>query len=409
MSMPKTKRPRRRGKGSLQSYATKGGVRWRFQIWIPVDPEQPELGDKKFSKGGFTTSDDADDAMQEALRKRRNDERFHGSVPTLEKYGTDWLDSLTLEASTMLGYRRQFKNYLLPHLGAKPVDKITGPAIGKLYKLLRERGGRDGAPLSANTVNKTSITLAAILDAAMADGFITKNPARLKKIVKAPTGRDIRAEKTEMVTWTAEQLRAFLDWNRDVYNDELHVLWLTLAHTGMRRGEAIALQWRDIDFAAGRISIRRAADSTTRERTKIPKSGSARVIDADSGLLDALKKHKAERGTIALDYARPGAFIFGHHDDGRMRSPVLITNRWKRRTEAAQKAIADLPHIPLHSLRHTHASLLLQLGESPKVVQERLGHASISITMDIYSHVNPTMQRAAADRFAALLRQGLAP
>ena len=403
------RRYRRRGRGSLQSYTTKAGVRWRFQIWIPIDPEQPELGDKKYSRGGYLKSDDADEAMQEALQKRRNDERFHGTVPTLETYGADWLDSLSLEPSTMLGYRRQFRNYLVPHLGAKPVDKITSPAIGKLYKTLRESGGRDGAPLSANTVNKTSITLAAILDAAMAEGFIVKNPARIKKIVKAPTGRDIRAEKSEMVTWTAEQLRAFLEWNRDIYEDEMYPLWLTLAHTGMRRGEAIALQWRDIDFAAGRISIRRAADSTTRDRTKVPKSGAARVIDADAMLLTALKAHKSERGSIALDYARPGAFVFGHHDDGRMRSPVLITNRWKRRTAAAQKIIADLPHIPLHSLRHTHASLLLQLGESPKVVQERLGHASISITMDIYSHVNPTMQRAAADRFAALMETGSTP
>ena len=75
-----------------------------------------------------------------------------------------------------------------------------------------------------------------------------------------------------------------------------------------------------------------------------------------------------------------------------------------RRTTAAAKVLQDLPHIPLHGLRHTHATLLLQIGESPKVVQERLGHASISITMDIYSHVNPTIQRAAADRFAALLQ-----
>ncbi|GAB2562871.1 tyrosine-type recombinase/integrase [Leucobacter ruminantium] len=396
------KRSRRRGKGSLQSYTTKAGLRWRFQLWIPIDPEQPELGEKKYSRGGFATSDEADDAMQEAILKRKNDEKFHGVTPTLAEYGADWLDALTLEPSTMKGYRRQFNNYLVPHLGAKPLDKITGPAVGKLYKLLRERGGKDGAPLSANTVNKTSITLAAILDAAMEDGFIVKNPARLKKIVKAPTGRDIRAEREEMVTWTAEQLKAFIEWDRDVYEDELFPLWFTLARTGMRRGEALALQWRDLDFKSGRISIRRAADSATRGRTKVPKSGGARVIDADAQLMTTLKTLKSTRGGIALDLARPTAFIFGH-DDGRLRDPVLISNRWIRRMAAANKALPDLPRIPLHALRHTHATLLLQLGESPKVVQERLGHASISITMDIYSHVNPTMQRAAADRFAALL------
>ena len=397
------KRSRRRGRGSLQSYETKAGTRWRFQIWIPVDPELPELGEKKYSRGGFVTDDDADEAMQDALKKRRNDERFHGRVPTLAEYGQDWLDALTLEPSTMLGYRRQFNNYIQPHIGTKPLDKITAPAIGKLYKMLRERGGKDYRPLSANTVNKTSITLAAILDAAMEDGFIVKNPARMKKTVKAPTGRDIRAERSEMQTWTAEQLKAFLEWDRDVFNDELHPLWLTLSRTGMRRGEALGLQWRDLDHKNNRIAIRRAVDSATRDRTKTPKSGSARVIDADQALMAALKSLKATRGLLALDLARDTAYIFGN-DEGRLRDPVLVTNAWRRRVAGAQKVIEDLPHIPLHGLRHTHATLLLQLGESPKVVQERLGHGSISITMDIYSHVNPTMQRAAADRFAELLQ-----
>lgn len=399
------RRARRRGKGSLQSYQTKAGQRWRFQIWIPIDPEDPDLGEKKFSRGGFEDADAADDAMQEALRKRKNDEKFHGSVPTLGEYGAEWLDSLSLEASTMLGYRRQFNNYLVPHLGEKPIDKITGPAIGKLYKLLRDSGGKDGAPLSANTVNKTSITLAAILDAALEDGFLNKNPARLKKIVKAPKGKDIRAERTEMVTWSASELKAFLDWNRDTYGDEHYELWLTLANTGMRRGEAIALQWKDVDFAGARISVRRAADSTTRDRTKTPKSGKPRVIDVDEQLLTALKSRKALRGSLALDLARPTAYIFGH-DDGRLRSPVLITNRWLRRTIAARKVLTDLPHIPLHGLRHTHATLLLEAGVPLKVVQERLGHASIAITADLYSHVTQTMQRSAVEKFAAMMQFG---
>lgn len=398
------KRSRRRGRGSLLPYMTKAGERWKFQIYVPVDPSDDSQGMKRLTRGGYASMEEADEALSEALLKRKNDEQFHGSVPTLKKYGEEWLDALTLQPSTMLGYRRQFQNYIVPHLGNRPLDKIIGPSIGKLYKLLRERGGKDGAPLSANTVNKTSITLAAILDSAMEDGLINKNPARLKKIVKAPTGRDIRAEREEMVTWTAEQLRAFLDWNRDKYKDELFPLWFTLARTGMRRGEVLALQWRDIDFQSGKISIRRAADSAAKGETKVTKSGKARVIDADAQLLAELKKLKALRGTLSLDLARPNAFLFSY-DDGRLRDPAVVSNRWKRRTTAAGKVIEDLPHIPLHGLRHTHATLLMMLGESPKVVQERLGHASIQITLDLYSHVMPTMQKAAADKFSALLDQ----
>lgn len=377
------KRSRRRGKGSLQKYETKAGNRWRYQIWVPIDPADPELGEKKFSRGSFLTSGDADEAMQEALKKRKNDEKFHNSIPSLAVYGAEWLDSLDLEPSTIKGYRRQFNNYIVPHLGRQPLDKITAPAIGKLYRMLRERGGKDGTPLSANTVNKTSITLAAILDAAMLDNFTSRNPARVDKIVKAPKGSQIRAEREEMITWTAEQLKQFLTWSRDVYQDEMYQLWLTLAHTGMRRGEALALQWRDIDFKANRISVRRAADSATRGRVKVPKSGKSRVIDVDTHLLQALKALKALRGSLSLDLARPSAFVFGH-DDGRLRDPVLISNRWKRRTTAAAKHIPDLPHIPLHGLRHTHATLLLEANEPLKVISERLGHGSISITGDIY-------------------------
>lgn len=397
------KRSRRRGKGSLQSYQTKAGARWRFQIWIPIDPEQPELGDKKFSRGGFTSADEADDAMQDALRKRKNDETFYGSIPTLSTYAADWLAGLSLEESTLRGYRRQVNNYIIPSLGTKPLDKLTGPAIKKLYKKLRESGGKGGAPLGANTIAKTAVNLTAILDSAVEDGYITRNPARHKDVVRdAPKAKDIRREQPEMEVWDADQLRSFLTWNREAYKDPWHVMWLTFARTGMRRGEVVALQWRDLDFKAGRISIRRATDSAKTGKTKLPKSGRSRVIDADALLMSELKAFKATRGAIALDLARPDSFIFGD-DDGRLKNPQFVSKAWARRMKQARKVYSDLPEIGVHGLRHTHATLLFQIGETPKVVSERLGHGTISITMDIYQAVLPSMQRAAADRFAELL------
>lgn len=396
------RRSRRRGKGSLQKYMTKAGERWRFQIWIPIDPEDPDAGQKKYSRAGFKTMAEAYDAQDEALKKRERDEQFHGAVPTIKQYGQEWLDSLHLQRSTLIGYQRQFDNYIVPEFGNKPIDKITAPAIGRFYRKLRECGGKDGAPLSANTVNKVSIELSAIFEAAMHDGYIVKNPAKLKKITNPPVGREIRAERPEMVTWTAVELNSFLSWSRDEYKDEYYELWLTLARTGMRRGEAVALQWRDLDFKKGKISIRRAADPAVKGGVKVPKSGTARVIDADNFLVDVLKRHRVERAEISLNYARPEAFVFGDIH-GNMRSTLNVSKRWSTRVKQAQGAITDLPKIQLHGLRHTHATLLLELGESPKVVQERLGHSSIAITMDIYSHVTPTMQRSAVDRFSALL------
>lgn len=392
---------RRTGQGSLQKYETKAGTRWRYQIRVPLDPENPELGSKKISKGGFNDQYEANEALSSAVAKRGRQEKFHGTIPTFAEYGSDWIDSLYLQQSTIQGYRRQLDNYLIPHLGQKPIDKITAPAIGKLYKMLLERGGKDGASLSANTVNKTSITLASILDAAVEEGYLNRNPARLKKIVKAPTGRDIRAEKEEMQTWSREHLQSFLNWTLNVYRDEYHPLWLTLANTGMRRGEAVALQWQDIDFKNKRIAIKRAADPAVKQKTKKPKSGLTRVVDVDDQLLDALKKLRSVRGSISLDLARPNRFIFGN-DQGELRNPLQVSKRWTVRVRQAQEAGLDLPTISLHGLRHTHATLLLELEVPPKVVQERLGHSSIVITLDLYSHVTPTLQKSAVERFSAL-------
>ena len=151
---------------------------------------------------------------------------------------------------------------------------------------------------------------------------------------------------------------------------------------------------------SGRISIRWAADVTTRNVAKTTKTGSARVVEIDAATVDVLKTYKAERGSIALALARSDAYVFGN-DSGEIRSPNEVGRRWTYRVAKAQDAIKDLPRVTLKGLRHTHATLLLEMGEHPKVVQERLGHSTIATTMNIYSHVTPAMRRSAIDRLAA--------
>jgi integrase len=140
--------------------------------------------------------------------------------------------------------------------------------------------------------------------------------------------------------------------------------WRLLAATGMRRGEALAL-----DTVA------------------------------------ALRAYRADRGLLALDLVRNGALVLGH-PDGTHRHPERYSRRFMEQVAQARKALGEdlLPRIRLHDLRHTHATLLLAAGEPVKVVSERLGHASATITLTVYQHVHPGMGRQAADRFAALLR-----
>lgn len=399
---------RRRGIGSITSYKTKAGTRWRWQLRVPIDPLVAEAGTRLVGGGGFATAAEADDALTEAKRQQREHRIARNTPPRLGAYASQWADGLELEASTLQGYRKIIRNHIDPQLGRLPVNKITATRLAQHYRELLASGRRDkghvGEALSANSVRKVHVVLGAILDAAVDDGYVLTNQARRSRIVKAPTSSRIRAEAPEIEVWTAEQLAAFLAWDRDVYQDDLHALWVTIARTGMRRGEALALKWSDVNLVEGRISIRRAADFTARGVVKTTKTGQSRVVDIDPTLVTVLRAWKALRGSITLPFAKPGAWVFGTVD-GEMHVPKNITARWDVRVKAAQRtdALAELPHLSIKGLRHTHATILLEIGTAAKVVQERLGHSNIATTMNIYSHVTPTMQRDAVSRFAAAL------
>jgi integrase len=404
----KARRSRSRHAGSLAGYPTKAGQRWKFQIYALKDPEKPELGETRITRGGFKNLDEAQTALASALKKKAQKESFQGKVPTVAHYADHWVDGLRLQNSTIQGYRKIIRNHISPSLGELSLDKLTATMIAAHYRELEKSGRRDttglGKPLSANSVNKVHVVLGAILDAALDDGLIGANPARKKRTVNAPTGSQIRAHRPEITTWTGGDLHAFLTWNRDVLKDDLFPLWRTIAYTGMRRSEALALRWGDLNVASGRLSIRRAADVTIRNVAKSTKTGSSRVLDLDPETVGILKAYKAKRGAISLDLARADAYIFSN-DAGAIRSPNEVGRRWTFRVERAQAANSGLPWVTLKGLRHTHATLLLELGEHPKVVQERLGHSTITTTMNIYSHVTPTMQKAAVNRFAEHLDQ----
>lgn len=177
-----------------------------------------------------------------------------------------------------------------------------------------------------------------------------------------------------------------------------------IAQTGMRRSGAIALRWQDFDAGNQRIAVRRAADTATARAVKSTKTGSARVFDLSAEVVDALHAWKRLVAQVSFEHAKAGVYIFGN-PAGELRSPNEAGRRWRRRVLAAQQDMPDLPTVTLKGLRHTHVTLLLQAGVQPKVVQERLGHSTIAITMNIYSHVIPSMQRDAVDRLSAIMGQ----
>jgi integrase len=236
--------------------------------------------------------------------------------------------------------------------------------------------------------------------------LLVRNPAA-KAI--PPTAKEARPP--EMSPWTAQQLSAFLAWSRD--NSPLHAAWWLLAMTGMRRGELLALRWRDVDLDAGTIAIRRSVGvvrnkgegSEIREAdTKTDKS--RRVIDLDPATVAVLRAWKRERPAL------PGALVFSDLEGSHLH-PERFWRTFRATLARCAKPVKDgglgdsaPPMITIHDLRHTHASLLLSAGEPVKTVSERLGHASVTVTLAVYSHVMPGDQKRAADRFAALVARG---
>jgi integrase len=189
--------------------------------------------------------------------------------------------------------------------------------------------------------------------------------------------------------------------------------WHVLATTGMRRGEALALRWRDIDLDGSTISVRRSVGivrvkgegATVLEGPT--KTGKPRVVDIGPNTVALLRAYRRERAGLALQLAAADALVFGDIE-GRHLHPERFSRTFTEALARCRRELAEAgqeppPVIRLHDLRHTHATLLLSAGEPVKVVSERLGHSSAVVTMTVYAHVLPGGQRKAADRFDAML------
>jgi integrase len=275
----------------------------------------------------------------------------------------------------LASYRKNIRLHIDPHLGAQPVARLTGSMVDAWMRKLVASGRADGqGGLSARTVRYVYTILRSALGDSVKRGRLSVNPTD-----RATPPSPSEARPPEMQAWTAAELSRFLAW-ADAQDSDLGMGWRLLAATGMRRGEALALRWRDVDLDAGRLAVRRsvgvvkAKGAGERLVEGPPKTGRSRVVDLDAGTVAALRAYRAARGLLALDLVR----------DAALGEDLL-------------------PVIRLHDLRHTHATLLLADGVPVKVVSERLGHASATITLTVYQHVHPGMGREAADRFAALL------
>jgi integrase len=296
-------------------------------------------------------------------------------------------DGLTLEATA-----EQLRAELAE---AEHITKDT------LASLLRRSSPGDpqgaGRPqgLDRRTVNYVHTILHRAFKDAVRWGRLARNPADAADPPRA-------GQKSDGVhAWDAPTLRSFLDASRSS-GDRLHALWVLLATTGMRRGEAIGLRWSDVDLETGRL---RVVQTITQTRSTVtvgePKTARGRrSVALDASTVAVLRDHRRrmleERLLVGPDFADEG-LVF-HQPDGACLRPDAVSAMFLRRVHQY-----GLGRLTLHGLRHTWATLALEQGIHPRVVQERLGHSTIAITLGIYSHVAPTLHAEAAQLVADLV------
>lgn len=376
----------------MRGHIRKRGSKWCFVVDVGRDENGKRI---RRWHSGFKRRKDAERALAEALRRLDAGTYVAPSKLTLRDFLVDeWLPAIagTLRESTYESYAGNIRRHVVPAIGARRLQQVTPALLNSLYAELgreREVEGERREPLSPRTIRYVHTILRRALADAVRWNCIARNPAE-----HATPPRARQAPK--MQTWTAEQLRAFLE---HVRGDRLYAAWRLLATTGMRRGEVLGLTWDNVDLDAARVSIAETLIGARRRSTPKTDSG-RRNVALDPETVEALREHAQSQAEemAAMGPGYENSNLVFCNPDGRPLWPRSFSRMFERHVRAAA-----LPRIRLHDLRHTHATLALQAGVHPKVVQERLGHATIGITLDTYSHAIPAMQEDAAAQIAALI------
>lgn len=372
---------------------------WDAFSWsFVVDIAPPGFPRHQQRRGGFVTRAEAIEGMARLQVEMQEGTYVKPSRLTTGDYLNLWIQRVSREGSirptTAKAYEVAVRLHSVPYIGTIPLQQLTRANLRQLYASLRESGLRRGGPggLSPKGVHNVHLALHRALEDAVDDGLIKVNPATRAHRITPP--------RREMTSWSAVELHRFLEAVADLPS---FPLWRLAASTGMRRGELLGLRWTDIDLERGVLTVQR---QLLRNGHAIvigqPKTNAGRrSIYLDKTTISSLVEHRRRqaelRGLRTAQAQRMIDLVFCRAN-GQPHDPDVITNQFRRLILSL-----GMPRIRFHDLRHTHASLALQAEVHPKVVQERLGHASVKLTLDTYAHVLPPMHADAARRFSALV------
>lgn len=379
MAEKKKGRPKHRGIRGAGSVYRRDDGRWVGSFIVE------ETGKRRYMYGA--TQQEAYEKLQKAFQDQKQGTLASGPKEKVGDYLTRWLDihKVTLRIGTYKRYQDILDKDLIPALGHLTLQKLSAQHIQALYAQKIKAG------LSPRTLKTIHAVLRRALNQAVRWRLIPRNVCA---DVSIP-----RISKRKMQSLSMEQAKKLLEVSK---GSELKVFITLALMTGMRRGELLALRWSNVDFTMGSLSIDRSVGYITGygfvEDDPKTLSGN-RAIPLPRLVMDLLQQHHIDQLEVR---SKAGAnwqdnnLVFSTRR-GKYFSITLLYRQFNNVLKEA-----ELPHMRLHDLRHSAATILLALGVHPKIVQERLGHSQISMTMDTYSHVLPSMQQEATGRLDTL-------
>jgi integrase len=381
-----TRQPRRSG-----LIKERGKDTYLVRIYLGLDAQGKRRYLNKTIKG---KKKDAQAYINKTLTEINTGSFVEPSRLTVNEYLDRWLEGVArprVSRRTVDGYTALLERYIRKTLGQKRLDTLKPLDIQATYGEMLRRG------LSARVVRHTHSVLHNALKQAVKWGIIARNPSDLVDLPKVP--------HKEYRVLSPDEAKNFLQTANEMPKGLLFEFALL---TGMRPEEYLALQWADLDLERGTTQVRRALvchkQSWSFEQPKTAKS--RRTITLPLPLLRKLAAHKRKQaeGRLVIGSAWQALDLIFCSEYGTPLSIPNITYRYFR--PILQKA--GLPHVRLYDLRHSCATLLLIAEENPKVVSERLGHSTVVLTLDTYSHVLPTMQEKATKRLEKMLYSSVA-
>ncbi|MGD6831398.1 tyrosine-type recombinase/integrase [Sutcliffiella halmapala] len=368
----------------IYPYEKNGKEHWYYAFEV-----KDEVGKRKtIKKRGFKGKTEARKAEAEARVQWEKGSYIDPSKITFGEYITKWLQNKQdISPETRYTNEGHLKNHILPIMAGIPLQKVNVSHIEELIGKLNDKGLADG------TVRKIYNLVYTCFKNASKKELISKNPFDLLEKGDKP-----KTSKPKIDFWTAEEVKQFFN----VLEHRQKIMFVLAIHCGLRRGEILGLRWKDIDLADGQLRVTQSLRPRQGLKKGTKTDSGIRSITVSPFVLSELQKH---RKTILEE--RLACEEYFDNDLVVCRSnglPVSLGNFdkfWKRIIKNT-----GMRYIRFHDLRHTCASLLLSTGKvHSKVIQELLGHSSISITMDNYSHLMPNMQAEAASALDELLNK----